>query len=333
MMLRFLRGNKLINLVVVPLWAFALWFPYLFFPEPCIHAGNLPEMPLMELIRTLKRSGALIPFLLILILSYLLTQFNKKHVILEKRTYILPLVFISLASPGFTIDLNYQGLIGALFVLWALDRSFTDYHKNGINTRYFDAAFAISAASLFYFNMLYFLPFVWIAIAVLRPLNLREPLSVIVGLILPYLFTGSYYFLLSDTNLFFSTIQENFLHHASFAWVDLADFTYLTFLLLLLVPANFLIITRYNSMKISTRKLVKLLLVLFLISLLIMLISSVGPEIFQILALPLSFLFAYFFHHIKNQRAGNVILLIFILIQFFESYYPWIEKSVSLNIF
>lgn len=320
MFVKALRGNSLANLILVPILGIILWgIPFQFAEPEVMLAAPMCPMPLYALVMKLTALHSLIPFLLGLLLLFtiaiLLSRQSKVFLILNSRSYYLPLFFVAISSSYFPLLRLYPALIGTLFLLIAVNRIFASYHDLKIGNYFFEAGLMISMGSLFYFPLIFLSLILWIGILLLRPIHFREWFMSVIGLLLPYLFTWSFYFLTDQNSLFWETIKANWKFDNSFEQLNLSNYLFFSFLLILTIPAGMKMIYQSGNRKVSTRKFLRVYFWLSAISVLyLVLIPSMAVEMLPVLALPLSYLFANYFLHIKNTLIGNILLTVIILL-------------------
>ncbi len=320
MFVKALRANSLANLMLIPILGIALWLiPFQFEEQAVLVADSLLPMPLYALVLKLTVLHSLIPFILGLLLLFtiaiLLSRQNKDFLILNSRSYYLPLFFVAISSSYFPLLRLYPALIGSLFLLMALNRIFASYHDLKIGNYFFEAGLMLSIGSLFYFPLIFLALILWIGILLLRPIHFREWFMSVIGLLLPYLFTWSFYFLTDQNSLFFETMKANWKFDNSFEFLNLSNYLFYSFLLILTIPAGMKMIYQSGNRKVSTRKFLRVYFWLSVISgISLIVVPSVAIEMLPVLALSLSYLFANYFLHIKNTLIGNILLTVIILL-------------------
>lgn len=101
-------------------------------------------------------------------------------------------------------------LMGVTFFLVAVKELFETYKNPACADRLFNAGLWMGVASLFYFPFFFFLLFLMVGLSTLRAFNLQEMLMILIGMFLPYLFTGFYYFWIGQYGHFWDTqFSEN----------------------------------------------------------------------------------------------------------------------------
>ena len=170
-------------------------------------------------------SVTLIAFITLIILGFYLVRININHLVLPNRSQFPALFFISTSSLAFRYEMFSPVLIASIFLLFAIDRLFGAFHKQGLSYRFIDAGILIALGSLFYFNLIFFFPFLWLAQFILRPLNLREFLYTLIGLAIPflYIFSGYYLFDLSVSQILYHIREWLLLNKTiEFSWAFIA---------------------------------------------------------------------------------------------------------------
>lgn len=96
-------------------------------------------------------------------------------------------------------------LISMIFFLTALKILFNTLRKKSAIFDLFNIGFFISSASFFSFNAIYFFPIIYIGLMILRTQDIREWISAMTGLIIPYfIYISVYFFIYSDFDIIFN---------------------------------------------------------------------------------------------------------------------------------
>lgn len=102
-------------------------------------------------------------------------------------------------------------LIGNTFFLIALYQIFDTYKNPACADKIFNSGLWLGVASLFYFPFTFFFIVLLAALSILRAFNLQELLMIMVGMVLPYFFTGLYYFWFDSFSYFWEAqVSRNF---------------------------------------------------------------------------------------------------------------------------
>jgi hypothetical protein len=225
------------------------------------------------------------------------------------------LFLISNSSFAFHGELFSGAIIASIFILLAMDRLFGSIDKQSPSLRFFDAGIILAFGSLFYFNIVFFLPFLWITQFTLRQFNWREFFYTLIGLIVPFLFIYSGYFLYDRSILINlnGIIQWIMLEKITvYSWPFLAS---ISFYLFFIIIASFFAFNKYFSIKIQSRKLYQLILSLFLNGLAIFLfVPSAGIELIYIVAIPSSILLSIYFAECRNTFINQLLFVLLLLV-------------------
>lgn len=285
------------------------------------HEVSNPVMPLYKLLQHILLSNStfskLSGFILLLSISFFLNHLNTKFILIPERTYMPSIIYIVIVS-GILINKDLSpAMPAAFFLLVAIDRLLELYRIEKLSYNSFDAGLLIGLASLFYFNIIFFLIFIWVALATLRQSYWREWVYPIMGVSVPYILMFSIYYLTDrDFNTINNIVKENFSSHVKINISIMQNIT-LGYMAFLIILASNHMIKSYPSTKILPRKAFNLFFMAFLISVVIgFFISFTSYDMVLIGGLPLSFLISHYFVTSRKTRRIEFIfdLLIIILI-------------------
>ncbi len=205
----------------------------------------------------------LIALLIILTNAFLLIQLNTIHIFIPVRTQ-LPALFYIVLTAGFnpTHQLT-PALVDSLLVIIILFRLFVTYKTDGPSVNFLDTGFLIALASLIYFPAILLFIFLLVALVMLRPLNWREWVYVFLGLMLPYLFVVSGYYVAGvPVREFFPGFSGLFQHHKqTYSIIQLIGWLFIAGMM---IYSSYFMASAIDKMKIHGRKIFMLFLWLFL---------------------------------------------------------------------
>ncbi len=275
-------------------------------------------MPLQGIVRQYIAEYSLFSKILglaiLLLISFYINRLNTKYILIPDRTY-LPATFYLLICCGLLSHKDLTAtLIGMLFFLFSLDRMLDSYKNESLSYNSFDASLLIGIASLFYFNFIFFIIFIWFALSILRSFKWREWLYTIIGLSIPYFILLSIYYLLNiDSKFLFITIKENFVIQFPLIF-NKVQYIFGSLTILILIISAFYTLTRLGSMKILARRTFNLFAILILICIAIFfIIKSTSVDIIFITAFPISMLFSNYFLSARRGRWLEILFDIFIV--------------------
>ncbi len=318
MVLRFLKTNQAYHFITIPLFVLILWFRAYIEPESFYFFEGEDQMLLFRPFAALIESSALVGNLLTigmaLILAFLILRLNTVYSFIRVRTFLPSNLFVLILSGLITIHSLHPVYFGTLFLLLAINRIFGAYEIKKPNSNAFDAGFLIGLGSLFYFNLIFYFPIVWIGFVLIRKNpEWRNFVLPIIGLSVPWLYGFSYYFFSDSLPELGQVIRQNFVTPNNFLQANINFQIYLGLLIFLTLLGSYFLVAQMDEKKVSTRKYFQIFFVVFLISIAILfLVPSVSQEILVIVAVPLTFLFANYLIFMRMQFWGNLFVYLLI---------------------
>jgi hypothetical protein len=217
MFIKFFKSKSLILIIALFVIAVFLWIDI--FINDLAPFTSEKSMPLFNFIfnlfGSLKWLIVITAFGLLFFQTIILNNLATDNEFPSKNTYLPALVYIVLMSSSVNTYPIHPVLFSNFFLLVALNIIFELYGKNESYTDVLNISLLISIASLFYFPCIFFLLLFWISFIVYRIFSLREWVISIVGIILPYIFLGLYYFWndklvlrIADYQKFISNIKQ-----------------------------------------------------------------------------------------------------------------------------
>jgi hypothetical protein len=316
MLLKTLKSNQTFHFLLIPVIAAALWFKS--FMNPALfpfYSGEdmmLLYQPINALIGKSTIVSDIFALLFIILLAFLILKLNVQYTFIRIRTVLPSILFILITSGLHELHAMHPVYPAALFLILTVDRIFNAYDKEVIHSNAFEAGIFLAIGSLFYLNLIFFFPFLWIGFIILKQkVNWREFILTTLGFIFPWLIALTYYAATGQTDELLVTLKSNISLHQSFLKGNLPIQIYMGFLVLLTLLASFLILSQYDGKKISSRKYFKAFFWIFLIScILIAANPAVSQEIIILLAIPLTYLISNYLIYMKRQFWGELFLYI-----------------------
>ena len=316
MLLKVLRRRSPIYFILIPIIAFLLWFNA--FQNPTLLAEYSLQMPIYQSLLCILNCNPLylniFGFLIILIISYSLIQLNEQFIFIKQRTDLPSALFIILVSCAILINGLHPALFSALFLLLSLNRIFKIYHGSQSISCAFDAGLLIGLASLFYLpTSLFFFWFIW-ALIILGSFRLKELMGGLIGFITPIFFALCWYFWQGDLEEVLDQTKNIFKHQENIGSISISHILYWIFLALLSVISIFFTIWGFEEKRVRSRKYLLILVALFITSIAsgILFPSAILAQIF-IAAVPLSYIFSYFFVMNRNTKISEILFGILVL--------------------
>lgn len=316
MILRLLKSNQPYHFILMPVIVLALWLRSFFSPGFFPFFEGESSMPLYRPVHQLLAEFPLInnvvAVILVILLAFMILRLNTVYDFIQIRTFLPSNIFVLIVSGLLSLHTLHPVYFGAFFLLLCIDRIFNVAENE--NPHSFDPGFYLSVGSLFYLNLIFYLPVIWVAFFLLRKKReWRDFVLSLVGMVLPWLFAFSWYFMTDSVAELRTVISQNVFTSNRFFQASVTFQVYLVFLTLITLWCSFFLIGQYDAKKSSTRKYFKIFFVIFLVSILLFfLIPAASQEILVIMAVPLTFLFSNYLIGIRSQFLGNLFILIFI---------------------
>lgn len=277
-------------------------------------------MPLFSLLLSVSSFSAFFSvftaFLLVLLIAYLLVNFNTSSFFISERTFLPAVVFILLAALFPEYQLLSPVLPAAVFLILAIRTMVGSYKVHGTAYSFFDAGVLIGIGSLFYAPLIWMGLILFAGILILRTVNLREIIISIFGLATPlFIVYGILYVAGKNMQDQLSAVFWNlFGRETGYTVSEIKLALMITAGVLILIAAVHLLQV-LNMKKVKSRKTFSLLLWTFFITLGITLFfGSVSAEIYCLLIIPPSYIITHYFVFSKAKRFPGIMMAILFLI-------------------
>jgi hypothetical protein len=279
-------------------------------------------MPLNEVIQNLispfSVASRIAGFILLLAIAFILNHQNTKYIFIPERSYMPAIIYLVIVCGLVSYRGYHPALPATIFLLLAFERMLDSYKNENLSYNPFDAGFLLGLGSLFYFNIIFFIVFLWAALAILRPFYWREWLYTLLGAAIPYFVLFSIYYLANlKTETIIIAIKSNFNFHATLD-LNKSQLVFMGFLAILILLASQYILKIMPNKKILPRKSYNLFLIEFFIIILIFFcIPSATSELVYIIAVPVSMLISHFFVTARKTRLLEIVfdlLVVFLLV-------------------
>lgn len=313
MLLRIFKGAQPAHFVFVPVFAVILWLKYLIIPQPVAVAFEPNPMPLYSILSSWFGAYDLISklftLLLIIIISLWLSRLNTRFIILGSRTYLPTFLFLIIVSGFQPLQQMNPAVFACFFLVCSFEIMFETFKKEGLALKFFQAAFLVSLASLFYVRSAYFMLVVWTALIILRPFLWREWVFTLMGFILPYILLFSIYYLAGlslQDNLVL--IIENFMPERQTESFNLYYLLFYGVILLLIIAATLRMLKTNQRLKNYIRKFYRLNFWIFVLTLAVYLILyRASNEFIYFMAVPVSYILTHYLYNMRSRLAGEII--------------------------
>jgi hypothetical protein len=320
MLTKLFNSNSIGSLTILIVLALLLW------SKTFINIASLyeviPVSPLYKIVyyslHEFKIISAFIAMALIIFEALFINHVLAENDLIPRNSYIAAYIFIIISSLFSDIIMLNPILIINVFIIAVLWLFLKLYERNEAYSIVFNIGTLLSIASMFYFPSFIFIILIWIGFIIYRLFSWREWLISILGLILPYIFLGSYYF----WNDCFKTKIESYKN--VFSLINFHDFhptlnatIIISFLGLILLLSLFKFLTIINEKAIRIRKFLSLIIWFVIVSFISISISAKFGALCFVMILPsVSVMITLYLTNLKRQRwtEGIIITLTLLLI-------------------
>ncbi len=320
MLTKLFNSNSISSLAILIISAIVLWSKTLINVLPLYDI--IPMSSLYKFVYTLlheyKIISAFIAIALIISEALLLNHVLTKNDLIPKNSYLGAYIFIIISSLFSNIIMLDPILIINIFVITAIGMFLPLYEKREAYATVFNIGTLLSVASMFYFPSFILILLIWIGFIIFRIFSWREWFISILGLILPYIFLGTFYFW---NDCLISKIES---YKSAFSLISFKDFhlslyviIIVSFLGVVLFLSLFKFMITINEKQIRIRKFLSFIIWFFLVSSISLLPSAKYGILSYIMILPsASILITLYLSNAKKQLwvEGILILLTLILI-------------------
>ncbi len=319
MLLKFFKNNHPYVLFLIPLLSVVLWIPALFNVPIDIQSADTGNTTfvfnwVLRLLSFHQKASIIFALILVIIESYILIRLNFKYIFIDNRTY-LPAVFLVVFSSVFSsYQILHPMLIGNLFLLFAINKSFLSDDKKNHFKRYYESGLFLGFGALFYPNIYVFIFVIWLTMVILRNFNLREWFLSVIGIATPFVFYLVVLFLSGKNDEVLNKLLAILIaptYSLSFSVYSLFAVGFLIFVTLISLLSGIRIV---GIKKISIRKYYSLfsLFLIYIVALFIF-YPSLGYELIIPLSIPLSIVCSVHFTEIRSKLIGEVLFTLLLL--------------------
>ena len=296
------------------------WAANFIWPQtPSIAGYDESPLPLFGLLTMVtgfsSLAGVIAAFLMMIVVSVLLVNFNTEVFFIGERQFFPALIYILIIGLMLGQHILNPVLPAAIFLIPAIQRIMMAYKLQWTPFPFFDAGLLIGTGSLFYAGLIWFGLLVFVGIIILRTWGIREFIVSLAGLATPlFIFSGFYYVAGNDMGELLVAVKHNLFLRSSdsgpdiFSKAGLAIAAFIT--LICLVHLLFAL----NSKKVKSRKTFVLLIWTFLISaVMTILFNSVSYEIIWLAAIPMSYFVSHYFVFARKRWVPDIMLVTLIM--------------------
>lgn len=316
MLIRFFRSAQplqLISFIVVCVVICAVGFMH-----PATTQDGMPFYQLLGPLLNTQVVNRLLVLLLLLGQAFVVKNIADNYITTVRNSMLPPLIFLVLAT-SFTDWFTLKPyMIANLLLMLLLRKIQVFYRQDNILRPAFDAGLLVGVMSLFYLPAAFFFLLIWVALIVFRPLNWREWLVPIFGLVFPWMVILTMYFVFDSLGqLFMDEIPKSFepggMNIAGYKLYPIA-------LGLTLLPSLWVFM---NTMNTGAVRVNKMLTLIFWMSVLVVgtwLISGRQHGAAYFLCFPLAIVISNYYLALKRKWIAEVLFLLLLGVQLYERF-------------
>ncbi len=326
MLIGFIKHNRSLSVVVLPvamllLWAYGFFHPVVPLTE---HSAPLYKL-IIAAIEGYPLLITLFSFILIFSEALLINYIIQKNEIINTTSYFPALVYMVLMSLQPEMFSLHPIVIASLFMLLAVHMLMQTYKKETSYSQAFDTGFFIAIACLFYIPSVVFILLLWLGLIVIRPFVWREWAISFIGFVLPWVFLVFYYFWndkldsLQYEALYYTLVtpRKSF-DHITFSYPVMAQIG------ILLVSAFFAsgrLLRDLRAGTVRSRSNLFLMMYFFLFAFIsIFLAPSYSIAYLSFLSIPFTVFFSSYLLFVKKQWLAELLFLLLIISVFINQF-------------
>jgi hypothetical protein len=319
MLVSFFKPNHPVSLLtLLPIMALMLWLPgILKYPLPITFEHSMPLFDAVAFLCShVPYSAPIISVVLVYLQALLINHLVNANDILKPKSNLPALMYVVLM--GFLVELQalHPVVFSNLFLIFAIDRIFTIYNQKTVFSQAFDAGMLIALGSFFYFPAIAFFIFIWLTLLIIRPFIWREYIIALIGLLIPYLFLGTWFFWTGEWLEFFRDKLTD-LDPSTIAFPQLVAIDY-GMVIFLLIILGFSVITMLRIMGnnvVRVQYLIRSLIALLITSFLTLIFdTSRGIHTIALAAIPSAILIANYFLVLKKRVVAEILFLVLLAV-------------------
>ncbi len=323
-MIKFFRQSYLVQYICLALLLLALWVPA-FMPSQVTLPPAAPVSPFYYLVTGVldfsPYATLILAFLLIMFEALFFNSILVKNGIIPQVSTMGAFAFILMMSLTLSQTTFFPFALASLFLLMLIHTLFQLYMTDNPEIHLFNAGLCLALATMCYFQCIILIVWVFIALGVLRNGSFRLQLIPVLGLLTPYFFLFSGYYLFGD---FSGQLHQYADFFTSFS-LSVKDFDLSRILLMAaLVVGLFIPLLgggNFSFEKATGVRLKMSMIYILLLFALFLVFTGGDPLCHGLLFIVLSFVLAFDLSYMNKVKWAEVFLALFVLLVFADHYY------------
>lgn len=312
------KRNYFLQFVLLIIVALLLWLPAFITPVPIMYKGCF-DMPFFDAIvaffPTQNIVNTIVCFLLVVLQGLLINYIFTFYQLSQKTSFFPAFIYIILMSSDYRFMTLNSITFANMFIILTLLAFLKCYNKNeGLDEIYFSSVL-LAVATLFYSPVVLLVFWLWVGLFNFKIYKLRSFFVSIFGFLTPFLVLFVYYYLTDNNEVITSFVSQHFalLPEWNFLTQPI-QMVYIVYLFLLLVPAFFITLATKNDQKLSVRKRISTILLLFVFSLLPFVYDVSSPTMSLIFVPSATYMLTIFFFNIKRNIYSDLYIAVLLIL-------------------
>ena len=336
MLIQFFRKDYILQYVALLFLQLFFWAPAIVFPEQNYLQYQSFTSPGFNLFLFLAgnspRLYTVMAFVIVFFTAITLNTALDKHQLVTKNNLVTAFIYIILMSHRPTLLSLYPTLIASLFIVIAIYQIFNLYMEKEAYSKIFNISILLAIGSLFYFEIIVLLIFLWLTFNIYRIYFWREWVIPILGFLTVYLFLAVYYFW---TDQLGPAIEHYHSHLKAFYYfkfnftLNYFSITVNAAVYLLALASLINLVARLNEYTISVRKhYLSSVILLFITFLIILLVGSADSTNISLLLIPMSIIISGYLMRLRKAFWVDVYIWLLLTLILFHNYYAIISPQI-----
>ncbi|MDO5760087.1 MAG: hypothetical protein Q4Q06_03595 [Bacteroidota bacterium] len=318
MIVSIFKRNYFLQFAILIIVTLLLWLPAFITPVPIMNKGSF-DMPFFDFMASVFPQQNVVNtitcFLLVLLQGLLINHIFTFYQLSQKTSFFPAFVYVLLMSSDYRFMTLNSVTFANTFIVLALFSFLRCYNKNeGLDEIYLSSVL-IAIGTLFYSPVILLILWLWIGLFNFKIYKLRSFFVSIFGLLTPFLVLFVYYYLSDNNQAILNFVSSHFAIVPSFDFLNQPiQIVYIAYMFLLLIPAYFISLMNKNDQKLSVRKRISTILLLFIFTLLPFVYDLNSPTMSLILAVPSAYILSTFFFSIKRNIYSDLYIVVLLIL-------------------
>jgi hypothetical protein len=314
-LLRVLKYNRVGGVATIILIALGLFLSaFIRQPEPAAYSGMPFYRLLFGSLHLYPFLNRLVALLILFILCYMLVRIAGKYLLLDLRSFMPATFFLFFTAVFPSAQQVSPPLVGSVFYLMCFSILFNVHDKPPDTFSVFVAGLILALGSMFYLQLIWFVPLIWISLGTLRPVTWRELLYPLISYFILGLFLLVWFWAIRDNGqMLVRILHDNLAVADSYYRYHSSAFAFYGYFFLLVGIASIYMARRFQTRKTVVQNIYQVLFYMFVGGILFFIfMARLHPSGLVFVSFPVAYLMSNYLHRKKNHWIHELILWILI---------------------